>query len=531
MTELHPDLAVIGAGLGGISAAVTAAELGLRVVLTCEHHVLGGQLTTQAVPPDEHGWIEEPTTSPSYTRLRRMTREYYRRNYPLRDGVREDPLLNPGRGRVSRLCAEPRAFAAVFEELLAPYIVSGRITVLRGYEPVAASVEGDTVSAVMVRRLATSEDTVITAPLYVDATELGDLLELAGVEHVVGTESVAETGELHAPQRANPLDQQAITWCFAIENRAGEDHTIDRPSGYGHWSTHVPEFWPGPQLSWTDVHPHTLEPRERALFGGDPDQYWQGDLWQYRRIVARTQYPDGFVPADITLVNWAQNDYWERPLLGVDDTERAAAFAGARDLSRSLLYWIQTEAPRPDGGCGFPGMRLRGDVLGSDDELAVAPYIRESRRIRALLTLTEEHLGMEMRGEHAGSEIFADSVGLGSYRIDLHPSTAGRNYIDVAAFPFQIPLRALVPERVTNMLPANKNIGTTHITNGAYRLHPVEWSIGEAVGALSAFVKQTGSSPHAVAAGGTLRSDFLRLLAGRLGLALRWPEDIRTGRR
>ena len=50
--------------------------------------------------------------------------------------------------------------------------------------------------------------------------------------------------------------------------------------------------------------------------------------------------------------------------------------------------------------------------------------------------------------------------------------------------PFEIPLGALLPERVENLLPACKNIGTTHITNGCYRLHPVEWNIGEAAGAL-----------------------------------------------
>ena len=55
-----------------------------------------------------------------------------------------------------------------------------------------------------------------------------------------------------------------------------------------------------------------------------------------------------------------------------------------------------------------------------------------------------------------------------------------------SALPFQIPLGALIPQRVENLLPACKNIGTTHITNGCYRLHPVEWNIGEAAGVLAA---------------------------------------------
>ncbi len=52
-------------------------------------------------------------------------------------------------------------------------------------------------------------------------------------------------------------------------------------------------------------------------------------------------------------------------------------------------------------------------------------------------------------------------------------------------YPFQIPLGALLPVRVDNLLPACKNLGTTRITSGAYRVHPVERSIGEAAGALA----------------------------------------------
>ena len=56
---------------------------------------------------------------------------------------------------------------------------------------------------------------------------------LTGCESVVGAESAAITGEPHALDGpADPLDQQAITWCAALEWRQGEDHTIDRPEAY-----------------------------------------------------------------------------------------------------------------------------------------------------------------------------------------------------------------------------------------------------------------------------------------------------------
>jgi hypothetical protein len=111
--------------------------------------------------------------------------------------------------------------------------------------------------------------------------------------------------------------------------------------------------------------------------------------------------------------------------------------------------------------------------------MAHEPYVRESRRIRAEFTVREQHLSVAARGDQ-GPVKFADSIGVGAYRIDLHPSTGGDSYIDLDVWPFQIPLGALIPVRVENLLPAAKNIGTTHVTNGCYRLHPVDWSIGEA---------------------------------------------------
>jgi hypothetical protein len=93
----------------------------------------------------------------------------------------------------------------------------------------------------------------------------------------------------------------------------------------------------------------------------------------------------------------------------------------------------------------------------------------------------------------------------------------------VASTPFQIPLGALLPIRMRNLLPANKNIGTTHITNGAYRLHPVEWNIGEAAGALAARCLYTGEPPHAVRDKADLLQDFQAVLTRR-GVELAWPE-------
>lgn len=519
---------VVGGGLGGVAAAFTAARLGHRVVLTEETDWLGGQLTVQAVPPDENPWIESRYASPSYRQLRQRIRDYYRRNYPLRPEVAANPLLNPGLGFVSPLCHEPRVAVAAIDEILAPLRTAGILTTLLRHQPIAAQSTGDRVDAVTFRRLTDGAEVTIVADYIVDATELGDLLDLAGVEHVIGAEGVDETGEPNAPHEANPLDQQAVSWCFPLEYRDGEEHVIDRPAGYNHWRDTIAPFWPGSQLSWTDVEPISLATRYRPIFEGDPDNHTLRDLWHYRRIVARSQFVPGLVNHDVTLVNWPQIDYWELPLVGAGDDVTTRALAGARDLSLSFLYWMQTEAPRLDGGAGYPGLRLRPDIVDTADGLAKGVYVRESRRIKAEFTVLEQHVGVQAREGRIGPEVFADSVGIGSYRIDLHPSTSGRTYVDIDCYPFQIPLGALLPIRVDNLLPANKNIGTTHITNGCYRLHPVEWSIGEAVGALVSQALSVNLPPRKIRQDVGRLSDFQRLLSETLGVPLAWHEDIRT---
>lgn len=240
------------------------------------------------------------------------------------------------------------------------------------------------------------------------------------------------------------------------------------------------------------------------------------DLWTFRRIADRTNFTEGFYDSDIVLVNWPQIDY-----LGgnVIDDDVARHREGARELSRSMLYWMQTEAPRRDGGIGWKGLRLRPDVTGTADGLAMAPYIRESRRIRGEFTVLEQHVSTAAR-EAAEAERFPDSVGIGAYRIDLHPSTGGDNYIDVSALPFQIPMGALIPRRVENLLAGGKNLSVTHITNGCYRLHPVEWNVGEAAGLLASYCLDRGVSPRAARA--SHLEDFQRLLRAE-GVELEWP--------
>ncbi|NND07872.1 MAG: FAD-dependent oxidoreductase [Saprospiraceae bacterium] len=525
--DLRADLVITGGGLGGTATAIAALRNGLRVILTEETDWLGGQISQQGVPPDEHAWIETHGAPASYREYRNGIRAYYKNHYPLTSSARSNAFLNPGNGAVSRICCEPRVAHTVLMQTLAPYLSTGQLKLLLEHKLASAEVDGDRVEFIQVIDLGSGDHRNLEGTQFVDATELGDLLPLTGTEYVTGSESKQQTKELHAAEKADPENHQAFTMCFAMDYVPHADLTIDRPENYSYWSNLVPDLTP----PWADTlidlnysNPKTLGPKE---LGFHPEGIPTGDmlnLWNYRRIIHRDNFLPGTYDGDITIVNWPQNDYFLGNL-----TEGEVAFnkhvEQSKQLNLSLFYWLQTEAPRPDGGAGWPGLRLRGDVMGTTDGMAKYPYVRESRRIEALFTIKEEHVGKENRKMVSGEDkaaVFDDSVGIGYYHIDLHPSSGGNNYIDFASLPFQIPLGALIPRRMKNVLPANKNIGTTHITNGCYRLHPVEWSIGEAVGVLAAKCIDWKVQPAEIYHSPDKLKDLQSALS-RQGIELEWP--------
>jgi len=529
MKTLRGDICIVGGGVGGVAAALSALSMGHSVILTEECDRVGGQLSSQAVPPDENPWIDATDTgcTARYRRFREMVRSHYRTYYPLTAEASARVRLNPGNGNVSPLCCEPAVAERVLSNLLSPYVASGALRILYTTVPDSADASDDRIDSVAFSNTVTGEAVEVVAPYYLDATELGDLLPVVGADFVVGAESADDTGELHAlPGKADPLDQQAFTWCFAFEHDPEGDHAIARPATYDFWKNYRAPFWPDRQLSWRCPDPITLEPTQLALFDGPTDTPLGSDLWHYRRALYRRNFVDGFLKSDIVLANWPQIDYWLGPLVGVEPEEKERHLRAARELSLSFFFWMQTEAPRQDGGRGYPGLRLRGEAVGTADGFAAMPYIRESRRIKAEFTILEQHIGYEAREGRVGAEVFGDSIGIGSYRIDLHPSTSGRTYVDITNWPFQIPLGALIPRRMDNLLAASKNIGTTHITNGSYRLHPVEWNIGEAAGLLAAYCLSRKLAPRAVRARVSELADF-QLLVEREGIPRAWPDSIR----
>ena len=98
MREQRADILIVGGGTGGCAAALGASSLGYRVILTEETDWIGGQLTAQAVPPDEHPWIERFGCTRRYRQLREGVRHYYRDHYPLTPEARSEVQPQPRQG-------------------------------------------------------------------------------------------------------------------------------------------------------------------------------------------------------------------------------------------------------------------------------------------------------------------------------------------------------------------------------------------------------------------------------------------------
>ncbi len=516
------DVLVVGGGTGGTAAALAAARAGRRVCLLEETDWIGGQLTAQGVSAlDEHEHIERFGGTRSYYALREAIRDHYRRLSPT---LAAQAQPNPGSCWVTRLAFEPRVAVDALHAMARALAESGRLSILTRTKAARAGVAADRIESVLAVNLDDRRWIRFRPGMVIDATELGDLLPLVGAECVVGAETKAQTGEPHAqPFELKPHCVQSFTYTFVLENTGrGYSHVIPKPGRYERYRDGQP-YSLRIHVHGGEIYGEETKWLEYQMLDQAPGT--KGGLWAYRRLIDGSLFPAGSgYSNDISMINWPGNDYRDESILDCAPLEQARALQDAKRVSLGFLHWLQTEAPRPGAPRGFPELKPRPDIFATDDALGKHPYIRECRRIRALRTIREQEVSAEyQRGARA--QHFEDSVGVGWYPIDIHNSGSDDVGVSCRTRPFQIPLGALIPLRVKNLLAGAKNLGTTHITNGCYRLHPVEWNVGEAAGALAAFALDTGHDPAAIHADPGRRRDFQRRLVSE-GVPLCWFTDV-----
>jgi hypothetical protein len=517
MNQLNVDIAIIGASLGGVLAAWRACQsTKLRVALVAQYDWLGGQMTSQGVPPDEHHLIESGGASQSYLAFRHAIRAHYLADKNFIDNTEMTEGINPGDGWVSRLCFEPKLAAAYFENLLSPFVATGQLQILRHHKIASAMRDERLITAVIV---SDNQDTctTITARYFCDATDTGDLLKQAKLPYRLGKESRDEFNEPDAPAKANTLDQQPVTFVMAVKK---SDAVLQHspPPNYAMWRDTIVPHYDHQQLSLSMPGEGMGVSVSLPLFGDGQTLDW----WRYRRIVSQRNWH--IDKADVSLINWAQNDYAIHPLLD-GETNEAEVVRGARELSACLLYWLQHDAPHPDGvNKGYPNLTLDREALGTSDGFASQVYVRESRRIVGVETLTQSDI---IDSDHSHQPFHhPHSVGVAWYNMDIHPTCISGHGVNAKVRPFTLPIGVFVSLDCDNLIPACKNISVTHLVNAATRVHPIEWLIGEVAGLLAGY-----AIAHDVTLINIANSDehirAFQLLLGTSGIPIQW-DDVLT---
>ncbi len=435
------DVLVIGGGASGTCAAIASARHGARTVLVEETPWLGGMLTSAGVSAVDGNY-----------RLRAGLFGEFADSLAGRYGGYEALKT----GWVSNILFQPRVGEEVLEHMAAsaPGLkirrglrVSSISKLSRGWE------------------VCFSDSSRIIATVLIDGTELGDIARACGVPYHIGMDARRYTGEAKALEE--PLDAvQDMTYVMTVKDYGPDaDMTIPMPEGYD----------PSRYVNCC-LNPLNTPVREK----GQP-------LWEPEMMMSYGQLPGGEI-----MLNWPveANDF-NANIIDATREEREAVFAEAKQRSLGYLYFLQT-------GLGMKNIGLSDEEYPTEDGMPFYPYFRESRRIEGKALLT-----FEDAADPYSSTLYRTGVAVGDYPVDhhilQHPDWKSLPSFGLSPIPsFTVPLGAIVPAAVEDLIVAEKSISVSNIMNGSTRLQPVVMELGQAAGTLAALAVQTGRHPSEV---------------------------------
>lgn len=491
--------AIVGGGLGGVAAALALNRLGVPYYWIYDEDWPGGQLTSQLVPPDEHRWIEHTGCNRSYSELRSTCRRLFAQKYSLKQEWRDSKPLNPGGGWVSHLAAPPRIWNEAITELLSAdscgVHIIGKVDSATFSEDRIRSVEVRTADGVQT----------IAADFFLDASETGLLWFLSGVPYRVGIDPKSLFDEPHAPDQGDPDGLQPITMCAAL--------AFDQPSKSKPLSQ-VDQS----RFSLPIKNPISGDVLDLPFYEGASPRSGDWTWFGYRQVLDPTILEDEVPP--LTLLNQQHTDSTALPYLE-GDLRAEASIKVATELTSDFVAWVQEHCPRHDKGKGYPEVVLSPEEAGTVTGFAQRPYVREGRRVIGLSTLSEHNVSASLQPD-PGAPAEVLSVGVGSYRIDIHQRCGGHPTIDIDSIPFEIPLGCLIPEGAVNAFAAGKSLSVSHIANGATRTHPTEWGIGEAAAITMAFCLDRGINSHELFRSQSQQESLCAVLESH-GVQRHWP--------
>lgn len=524
METIDADLLIVGGNESGCAAAVQAARLGVkRIVLVNDIQWLGGQFSAEGV-----GCLDEWTTvDGKRTNFPRsgLFREVVDRIRAWNSATYGIPA--PGNAYCGTETIEPAAAARIFEDLLAPYTErgTGQIQVLRPWQPVSVTLDGNRVTGVEFTR---GDDPAtrlaVRATITLDSSDWGDVIRLSGARYGAGPDPRSRFNEPSAPEQIDAesaLEMNPISWCLVLRE-ADHPATIARPSTYDPRSFAQLDSTP----PWVDSD---------MSDGIYSPTGWS--IYTHRRLVDR--WHNGLtMGTEATFLNWPVQDYplchlpqrvidaleasepgaSKKNLVNLLPEQREIIFKEARLHALGLLYHLQTKVHDRVGDFpqSFRYMRLT-EEFGTPDRLPPKPYVREGLRLEALYMLREQDIRATDHTPLWAKVMVPDGVFGFQFNIDFHPTrrqyldngdrngpwqfvhTGTRNWhtdTDRALFP----LRSLVPIERDGLMGCSKNIGVSSVVQSALRLHGQMMLVGQASATVAWMSLRDQISPREIAA-------------------------------
>lgn len=198
------DLVVVGAGVGGMCAAVSAARLGLKVALINDRPKLGGNNSSE-IRVHLGGRIEMDP----YPALGRMVREFGHSTF--------------GNAKPAESYEDAKKDAFIANE--------PNVTLLAPYRAVAVKMSAPgMIGSVVIRSIYSGEELEISAPLFSDCTGDGTIGFLAGADWMMGREGKDEFGEELAPEKGDKLTMGSSVQWYSVK---GEKKSAFPEFNYG----------------------------------------------------------------------------------------------------------------------------------------------------------------------------------------------------------------------------------------------------------------------------------------------------------
>jgi len=441
--SLKTEVLVIGGGTGGTAAGIQSARSGAHTIIAEPTTWLGGMLSAAGVSATDGN-------HKLYSGIWQEFREALYTHYSTRN------LMT---GWVSNTLFEPHVADSIFkawaakEKLLQVKLHYGFVHVIKKGNHINGAVfindKGDSVT--------------ILAKVIIDATELGDVMDDAGVPYDIGMEAGSVTGENVGVTQTNHIIQDLTYVAILKDFGKNADKTISKPENY-----------------------------DSEEFDGACTSYYHNTTIEKPTVNAQRMLDYGKLPHGKYMINWPQrgNDTY-LDIIAMTGTQREHALAKAKQTTLRFVYFIQHEL-------GFKYLGLADDEYATPDRLPYIPYYREGRRVKGLVRYTIRNISEPFT---YGYPLYRTGISVGDYPIDQHhkKNPLAPQHLDFYSIPsFNVPLGALIPIHSDNLIIAEKGISVSNVVNGTTRLQPCVLLTGQAAGVLAAQSIKQHCSPDLV---------------------------------